>query len=163
MKFLVLRTDLKRKLKYIRLVVIDSGIFASGLINGSTAPCDNIDREILGELVSDKVSIVLCSDNYNGKYENMLNATDIRHISLDGLSYAEIMERLCADYGVNKTEVAFINNSCPDPGLLSGLGFPVATIDAAMEIKTGSYYVSNFTGVQTFNEIIGVIVSAKNS
>ncbi|NIP39585.1 MAG: hypothetical protein GWO07_14785 [Candidatus Dadabacteria bacterium] len=163
MKFLVLRTDLKRKLKYIRLLVVDAGIFASELTNGGGSFGDNIERDMQSSLILDRVRVVICSENDGGGYENLLNGSGIKYISLDGLSYAEIIERLCADYGVNRTEVAFINNSESDHNVLSALNFAVATMDAPMDVKTGSYYVSNFTGSKTLGEIIQIISAAKDS
>ena len=64
---------------------------------------------------------------------------------------------------VKKTEIAFINVSDADRSLLSSINFCATTIDAPLEIQTNSYYVSNFTGAETFNEIVGLISSAKNT
>ena len=83
--------------------------------------------------------------------------------ALDGLTFNEFINKTCVDYKVKKSEVAFINVSDADRNLLSSINFSATTIDAPLEIQTNSYYVSNFTGAETFNEIVQLISSAKNT
>ena len=162
MKFLVLRSDLKRKLKYINLLIIDAEIFAAEIKEAGGLLCEKIEPDNLKSLLEKNMRIVLSSNTLNGGYDNLVNGSDIKYIPLDGLSYKEFIERLCADYGLNNTQVAFINKTEQDNDLLSGLNFSVSTIDAPLELKTASYYVSNFTGTDTLNEILQIINQAKN-
>lgn len=159
MKFLVLRTDLKIKLRYIRLLVVDTEIFTQE----NDKFTEKIEADRLNSLISANFHIVFCSDSTNGNYADLLNSSEVKYISLDGLSYHVLIDRLCYDYGINNNEIAFINITETDHGLLSSLNFSATTIDAPLEIKTNSYYVSNFTGSDTFNEIIRIISSAKSS
>ncbi len=163
MKFLVLRTDLKKKLKYIRLIVVNADIFEYELQNGTDSITENIDTDSFNDILLEKVRIAVCSQSANGSYENFLDGSGIKYLSLDGLSYAEIIERLSEEYGVNKSQIAFLNNSDTDLNLLSGLSFSVATTDAPLDVKTVSYYVSNSTGSEALNEIVRIVASAKNS
>ncbi len=162
MKFLVLRSDLKRKLKYINLVIIDAEIFAAEIQEANRQLSEKIEQDTLKSMLQKNTRIVLSSNSSNGSHENLVNGSDIKYIPLDGLSYKEFIERLCSDYGINNTQVAFINKTEQDNDLLSGLNFSVATIDAPLELKTASYYVSNFTGTDTLNEIVQIINQAKN-
>ncbi len=159
MKFLVLRTDLKKKLRNIRLLIVDGRIFTAEL--DSTA--ESIDSAKLSRLESDGIKVILCSESPNGNLSGKLNDNCFIYSALDGLTFKEFINRACDDYKVKKTEIAFINVSDADRSLLSSINFSATTIDAPLEIQTNSYYVSNFTGAETFNEIVGLISSAKNT
>ena len=159
MKFLVLRTDLKKKLRNIRLLIVDGRIFTAEL--DSTA--ESIDSAKLSRLESDGIKVILCSESPNGNLSGKLNDNCFIYSTLDGLTFKEFINRACDDYKVKKTEIAFINVSDADRSLLSSINFSATTIDAPLEIQTNSYYVSNFTGAETFNEIVGLISSAKNT
>jgi hypothetical protein len=163
MKFLVLRTDLKKKLKNIKLLIVDSRIFTAELDEGLDSIVESTCSAKLSRFVSDNIRVILCSDSSNGNNAGRLDNNYFMYSTLDGLTFKEFIDRACDDYKVKMREVAFINVSAADRNLLSNLNFSVATIDAPLEIKTNSYYVSNFTGSKTFNEIIELICFSKNT
>ena len=163
MKFLVLRTDLKKKLRNIRLLIVDGRIFTAKLDRGLDSTAESIDSDKLSRLESDGIKIILCSESSNGNRAGKLNDNYFIYSALDGLTYKEFINKICDDYKVKKTEIAFINVSDADRSLLSSINFSATTIDAPLEIQTNSYYVSNFTGSKTFNEIVHIISSAKNT
>ncbi len=163
MKFLVLRTDLKKKLRNIRLLIVDGRIFTAELDRGLDSIVESIDSAKLSRLKSDGIKIILCSESSNGNRAGKLNDNYFIYSALDGLTYKEFINKICDDYKVKKTEIAFINVSDADRSLLSSINFSATTIDAPLEIQTNSYYVSNFTGSKTFNEIVHIISSAKNT
>lgn len=163
MKFLVLRTDLKKKLRNIKLLIVDAKIFTAELDQGLDSILENIDSTKLNRLISDDIKVILCSNNSNGNHIDKLNSDYFKYCSLDGLSFSEFVNRASKDYQVKMEEIAFINVSITDHSLFSNLNFFVATNDAPLEIKTNSYYVSNFTGSKTFNEVIQLIFSARSA
>lgn len=163
MKFLVLRTDLRKKLRFVKLLVVDFNIFSAELQNGHNGFASRIESESLQKLLDNNTGVVLCSDGANGAADSITKAIGIKHLALDGLSYSEILERLCQEFKLNKSQIAFVNATVSDKKLLSEINFSATTIDAPLRLKTASYYVSNFTGTQTLNEIMGIICAAKHS
>ena len=163
MKFLVLITDLKKKLRNIKLLIVDCRIFTAELDKGLDSIVESIDSDKLSRFVSHGIKVILCSESSNGNLTGKLNSNYLIYSALDGLTFKEFLNKACDDYKVKKTEIAFINVSDSDRSLLSSINFSATTIDAPLEIQTNSYYVSNFKGAGTFNEIVRLISSAKNT
>ncbi|NIS08528.1 MAG: hypothetical protein GWO07_07165, partial [Candidatus Dadabacteria bacterium] len=72
MKFLVLRSDLKRKLKYINLVIIDAEIFAAEIQEANRQLSEKIEQDTLKSMLQKNTRIVLSSNSSNGSHENLV-------------------------------------------------------------------------------------------
>lgn len=161
-KHLVVRTDIRKKLRNTRIVLVDSNIFVSELDN--TTIDELIDKLVtrdLEHIISRNVKLMLYNRNNNG---NQLHEYRNRHVvykNLNGMVLKDFVNELCISKNVSASNIVLINSMECDTDILSRVGFSVSTTDAPLPVKSNSYYISNMSGTSAFNEVIDLILKSK--
>lgn len=70
----------------------------------------------------------------------------IRHIHLGVKDKTEVFGKLCADTGINPSEVLYAGDDLPDYDVMKLAGLPCCPNDAIQEIKDISLYISDKNG-----------------
>jgi len=163
MKYLVLRTDLRKKLDKVKLILVDSNIFSRELDTGIDNMLNKLISDNLGSIISKDVRLVIYNYSTAGNKTENFSHNYINYKSLNGIGVAELIRNLKIEFNVSDDKIVFLNATEDDPDLLSKIGFPASTIDAPLEVKINSFYVSNSTGTEAFNEVIDIILRAKTN
>ena len=163
MKHLIIRTDIKKKLKDARIIVVDSNIFASELDNRTIDELIEIlaDRD-LGHILNGKMKLVLYSNNNNGKHRYESWNKDIIYKYLNGMAFGDFIDEICAMKNVSARNIVLINSIVCDRGELSRVGFSASPVDAPLNVKSNSYYSSNMSGAGAFSEIVDLILKSRS-
>ena len=158
---LVLRSDISRKLKSVSLLLINIKIFT-----------DNSNDFDYGEIWNNKAGIIKSniepagvriigyrSDNkVSAKAANRLG---IRNMILNGNRKKELLSKLDGEYLFK--DILIMGDDLNDIELARLSRFSVATATSSLELKMESDYVSNFSGINAYQEIGNLILNAKGS
>ena len=98
MKHLIIRTDIRKKLKDARVIVVDSNIFASELDNRTIDELIEllVDRD-LESIINGNVKLVVYSSNKNGNHLYESWNKDILYKNLNGMAFGKFIDELCVD------------------------------------------------------------------
>jgi len=163
MKHLVLRTDIRKKLRDARILLVDSNIFVSELDNRTIDELIEIlVNQDLKYIFSRNIKLVLYSRTNNGNQLNVFRNKNILYKNLNGKVFGDFINELCKSKNVRHSNIVLINSIECDKDVLSRVGFSVSTIDAPLHVKSNSYYISNMSGTSAFSEIIDLIVKSKS-
>ena len=156
---LVLRKDISKRIKNINLLIVNMKIFDSKSKNfnyGNIWPTrtDEI-SSALGEL-----GVRVIGYKQEKKLPVKLAKTlGIELIELNGKRKIDILSHFQGKYSFK--DMVFIGDEIEDLELLKHSRFSITTIDSPLELKMESHYVSNFTGLNAFEEIGNLIINAK--
>lgn len=155
-----LRTDITRKLGKVNLLIVNLLIFEgkSDLfkyksfwkkdLSNSLAELEELDVEIVG-FMNSKLKVQKKIDKFN-----------IKKINVNSDRAYEIFYRLEKNYSLK--EVVFIGFELEDIDIIKSSRFGITTSSAPLEVKMESDYVSNFDGIEAFEEICNLIINAKS-
>lgn len=156
---LVLRSDISRKLSSVSLFLINLKIFGIKTDNNEYGKIwENGPGEIKTLLESSGVEIA----GYRSSRKIPTKASDklgIRSILFNGGSKSELFTKLGRHYSFKKTVI--IGDEPGDIELIRLSGFSVTTANSPLELKMESDYVSNFSGIEVFEEVGNLILNAK--
>ena len=158
---LVLRTDITQKLRSVRLLLINLKIFSEnsdefdyGQIWGRDADqikhdMDSLGIEVLGYRSNTKVPV--SSARKHG----------INHIIVKGDKKKELISKLEGKYSFK--DILLIGAEDTDIEIAALSKFSASTATSPLELKMESDYVSNFSGINAYQEIGNLIFNAKGS
>lgn len=161
--FQKLRTDLTRKLRLIRLLMIN----ADGLITESgisyytrnSALNDGHEIRALKEL---GVEIVAFSTKGSEEFYPIISRLGIESFHRAVSQKSVLYYRLKVKHSISDDEIAFIGGDFSDLSIIERVSFPVATADAPLEVRSRSYYVTYGVGEEAVREVAKLILRAKN-
>ena len=156
---LVLRSDISRKLKSVSLLLINIKIFT-----------DNSDDFEYGEIWNNKADIIKSNIESAGvriigyRSDNKVSAKaanrlGIKNMILNGNRKKELLSKLDGVYSFK--DILIMGDELNDIELARLSRFSVATATSSLELKMESNYVSNFSGINAYQEIGNLILNAK--
>lgn len=157
----VIRKDISEKIKNINLFVVNMKIFNSQSENfdyGNIWPTKYKDLTTsLG-----KLGVRVVGFKPGGKISvGKLKTLGIELIELDGNRKLDILSYFSGNHSFK--DMVFIGDDIEDMDLIKNSRFSVTTVDAPLELKMESQYVSNFSGLKAFEEIGNLIIYAKRN
>ena len=155
-----LRTDITKKLGAVNLLIINLLIFEKkhdGFkyksfwnkdLSSSLTELEELDIEVVGFI------------NGKSKAEKKIDELNIKKLNVNSDRAFEIF------YGLEKNcslkEVVFIGFEFEDIDIIRSSGFGITTSSAPLEVKMEADYVSNFDGIEAFEEVCNLIINAKS-
>ncbi|MCI0454931.1 MAG: hypothetical protein L0Y68_08065 [Candidatus Dadabacteria bacterium] len=158
-----LRTDLIVKLIPIRLLIIN----ADGLLTEHQISYD-IQNQSLNNGQGTKalkklyVESIAISTKKSEALSSIANRLDIELLYQSVFQKDYLYTKLKFEHSVSDSEIAYIGGELSDLSIINQVGFPVAPADAALEVKTKSYYVTYGSGENAVREVAELILKAKN-
>src|SRR3990170_3125466 len=134
-----LRTDLVLKLSPIKLLIIN----ADGLLTENQT----------------------AYDFQNQSFSNSQGVKDLKKLNVESIAISSkeyLYTKLKFEHSVSDREIAYIGGELSDLSIINQVSFPVAPADAALEVKTKSYYVTYGSGENAVREVAELILKAKN-
>lgn len=156
---LVLRTDITKKIRSVRLLLINLKIFSEnpdehdyGHILGRDSDqvkldMDSLGIEVLGYRSNTKVPV------------SSARKQGINHIVVKGDKKKELLSKLEGQYSFK--DILLIGAEDSDIEIAGLSKFSVSTASSPLELKMESDYVSNFSGINAYQEIGNLIFNAK--
>lgn len=154
-----LRTDITKKLLHIKLLLINVKIFdvrSNSFDYGNIWP-NNYDG-LLDKLKEVDVDVKGFSHN-SSKSSKVAKDLGIYTLILKSGERNKILSSLDKNYSLN--EIVFVGFDVDDIELMGSSRFCLTTNSAPLEVKMESDYVSNFDGIDAFEEIGNLIINAK--
>lgn len=161
--FQKLRTDLRKKLSVIRLLLINADVFLSeirfSLYAKNTLPSDGSEIKTLRKL---GVKVIAFSTKKSEALDPIINRLGVEILHRNILNKSVFYAELKAEHSVLGNEIAFLGGDFSDLSIIDAVNFPVAAADAPLEVKTKSYYVAYGVGEGAVREVAELILKARN-
>ncbi|HLE25513.1 MAG TPA: hypothetical protein VI935_07670 [Thermodesulfobacteriota bacterium] len=158
-----LRTDLVLKLSPIKLLIIN----ADGLLSENQTPYDFQNQSLsngqgVKALKKLNVESIAISSKKSEALSSILNRLGIELLYQSVFQKEYLYTKLKFEHSVSDYEIAYIGGELSDLSIINQVSFPVAPADAALEVKTKSYYVTYGIGENAVREVVDLILKAKN-
>jgi Low specificity phosphatase (HAD superfamily) len=159
-----LRTDLRKKLAPIKLLLINADGFLtesrtqqyygqnSILNNGHEIKALN-ELGVRGVAFSTKKSEALLS---------ITSRLGIEALHQDVSQKSGFYSKIKSEYSVSNSEIALLSGDFSDLGIIEKVNFSAAPADAPLEVKSKSYYITYGVGEESVRELAKLILKAKN-
>jgi len=156
---LVLRSDISQKLRSVRLLLINLKIFSDqadafeyGLIWDRNADqikddMNSLGVEVIGYRSDNKFSVKTAR-----KY-------GVKEIIIKGNKKKELLKKFEREYSFK--DILLVGAEITDVEIAGLSRFSAATGDSPLELKMESDYVSNYSGINAYQEIGNLIINAK--
>jgi len=161
--FQKLRTDLTRKLKAIKLLIINADGFLteSGVsyYMQNSSLNDGHEIRVLKKLGVESVAF---STKESGALSPIISRLGIELLHQAVSQKSVLYSKLKIKHSISDDEIAFIGGDFSDLSIIERVSFPVATADAPLEVKSKSYYVTYGVGEEAVREVAKLILKAKD-
>ena len=150
-----LRTDITKKLSFVSALMVNLAVFYSS--NPKSDMINNI-VSLLDQLGSINVNVFGYSTK-NNKLPKALARLDIEKIAINSNRAYDIFSKTDTNHTLNDVVLFGFENE--DIELIKSARFGVTAFNAPLEVKMESDYVSNFEGINAFEELCNLIINAK--
>lgn len=160
--FQKLRTDLTRKLKLVKLLIINADIF---LTENRVSYLQSLSLSNGHEVKSLKklgVDTVAFSTRTSEAICSIVSRLGVELLHQGVSQKSVIYSKLKTIHSTTDNEIAFIGGDFSDLSIIERVNFPVAAADAPLEVKARSYYVTYGVGEEAVREVAELILKARN-
>jgi 3-deoxy-D-manno-octulosonate 8-phosphate phosphatase (KDO 8-P phosphatase) len=162
MIFQKLRTDLRKKLSLVKLLLINAdGFLTENQTPYSQTPSLSEGQEIRALKRVGVRSVAFSTKELEALY-TILSRLGIDSMYQDVSQKSVTYSKLKVQHSVSDNEIAFIGWDFSDLPIIERVNFSVAPADAPLEIKAKSYYVTYGVGEESVREVARLILRAKN-
>ena len=159
---------LRRKIKKIKFLLLDvDGVLTDGRIVYDSQERDSKFYDVhdgLGVYLLGRMGIKTILVTAKGSRTIKPRAKDMRVEAVyeNILPKSKVYEKICKQYRLKDEEICFVGDDLVDLCVLKRTGFPVATHNAAPEIKKAALYVTKKDGGRgAVREVVELILKAK--
>ncbi len=161
--FQKLRTDLTRKLRLIRLLIINADMFPTE----SSISCSRNLAPNNGHGVADLRALGIKSAAFSRRKSESLSAIVTNRLGIElfhqGVSQKSVIySKFKTANSVLDKEIALMSGDISDLSIIERVNFAVAPADAPVEVKAKCYYVTYGIGEEAVREVVGLILKARN-
>lgn len=166
MKINVLRKDLRKILKGLKLLIVNGNSQSNGkdleAISGNGAVSTDLKSRI-NELKSLGVEVVALTDGENGYGKSYFDSLGVETIYDCGADEGFSLDEINGSKHIGGDEVGLFCGNGDDGGLIERVKFSAVSMSADLDLKTKAYYVAYGDYEDSLNEVLEVIIRAKNS
>jgi 3-deoxy-D-manno-octulosonate 8-phosphate phosphatase (KDO 8-P phosphatase) len=161
--FQKLRTDLRKKLSPIKLLLINAdGFFTESQPSRYVqTPSLNNDYKVRALKGLGVRSVAFSTRRLDALY-SIVSRLGIELLYQDTSQKSNLYPRIKFEYSVLDSEIAFIGGDFSDLSIIERVNFPVAPANAPLEVKAKSYYITYGVGEEALREVAELILKAKN-
>jgi 3-deoxy-D-manno-octulosonate 8-phosphate phosphatase (KDO 8-P phosphatase) len=158
-----LRTDLIVKLAPIRLLIINAdGLLTEHQISYDFQNLSLSNGQGIKALRELYVECIAISTKKSEALSSIAKRIGIELLYQSVFQKEYLYTKLKFEHSVSDGEIAYIGGELSDLSIINQVSFPVAPADAALEVKTKSYYVTYGIGENAVREVVELILKAKN-
>ena len=158
---LVLRRDILEKIKNTKLLIVNMKIFNSRSKNFDYRNIWPIKGKNLTSSLAELGVRVIGYEPENEMSVKTRNGLGIELIKLNRNRKIDVLSYFKGKHSFK--DMVFIGDDIEDMDLIKHSRFSVTTVDAPLELKMESQYVSNFSGLKAFEEAGNLIIHAKRN
>jgi len=156
---LVLRSDISKKLRSVKLLLINLNIFSD--------QADKFEYGVIWERSADQIkddikSLGVEVVGYSSNKKNSVTTArkyGLKNILIKGNKKTELLEKFEKNYSFK--DIFLIGSEITDVEIAGLSRFSASTAGSPLELKMESDYVSNFSGIDAYQEIGNLIINAK--
>ena len=165
---LKLSKKLKDKIKKVKFLLLDvDGVLTDGRIIYSSEGHDSKFYDVhdgLGVYLLGRMGVktILITAKGSGSIPPRAKDMRVEAVYEDILPKTKVYEKVCEKYGLSDEDICFVGDDLVDLCVLKRAGVPVATRNAAPEIKQAAIYVTKkFGGRGAVREVAELILKSK--
>ena len=156
---LVVRTDITRRLRSAKLLLINLSVFGEKTENPDYGTIWEYEPGILTEELESSGVDLLGFRSGSRVALKTANSLKIRNISVKADKKKNLLKQLEGNYSFK--DIVLLGAELSDIEIARLSSFSIATASSPLELKMNSDFVSNFSGIDVFQEIGNLILNAK--
>ena len=158
---LILRKDISEKIKKINLLIVNINIFVSESKNFDYGKIWEIkNKDIISKLSEHGVKVVAYKTATRSNVRKA-KGLGIEVVELNGNRKLDLISFFKGEHTFR--DMVVLGNDEDDIELIKHSRFSASTADAPLNLKMESQYVSNFSGLEAFEELGNIIINAKTN
>lgn len=156
---LILRKDILEKIKTAELFIFNVEVLSgsSDELNKLSTTCKTSGKSLISSL--NKIGVRVIGFRPSEKPVEKENALGIEIIQLNGNRKIDLLSYFEGSYSFR--DMVVMGSDIEDIDIIRHCRFSTTTINAPLELKMESQYVSNFSGIKAFEEVGNLIIHAK--
>lgn len=156
---LILRKDILEKIKTADLFIVNVTALSGRLddLKNLNKNCKTSGTGLISSL--NEIGVRVIGFRSSGKSAEKKNALGIEIIKLNGNRKIDLLSYFEGSYSFR--DMVVMGNDIEDIDIIRHCRFSTTTINAPLELKMESQYVSNFSGIKAFEEVGNLIIHAK--
>ncbi|MGQ0793184.1 MAG: hypothetical protein ACT4NX_03755 [Deltaproteobacteria bacterium] len=155
-KFQKLRADIAKKLRPVKLVLVNANVFPRN--DEQSAPPPEI-----AEMARMGVQVSCFSNGEINISPQSLKRLGVETECETAASSLEFYTGIKVLLALSDSQIAFLGRDFFDMPIIERAAFAVATADAALEVKAKSYYAAYGVGAAALGELADLILRAKRA
>ena len=156
---LVVRTDITRKLRSAKLLLINLSVFGEKNENTDYGTIWDYETGALPEELKSSGVDLLGFRSGSRVPLKTAKSLKIRNISVKADKKKDLLKQLEGNYSFK--DIVLLGAELSDIEIARLSSFSIATASSPLELKMESDFVSNFSGIDVFQEIGNLILNAK--
>ena len=156
---LVLRSDISKKLLLVKLLLINLKIFSDPPVNNEYGKIWEINADKIKDEINSLGVEVIC---YGSNIKNSVTIArkhGFKNILIKGDKKKELLKKLEEKYSFK--DIFLVGAEINDIEIASLSRISATTACSPLELQMESDYVSNFSGINAYQEIGNLIINAK--
>ena len=156
---LVLRSDISRKLRSAKLLLVNLSVFGEKTESPDYGTIWKYEPGMLTEELESAGVDLLGFRSGSRVPLKTANSLKIRNISVKADKKKDLLKQLDGNYSFK--DIVLLGAEQSDIEIARLSSFSIATASSPLELKMDSDFVSNFSGIDVFQEIGNLILNAK--
>ncbi len=156
---LILRKDILEKIKTTDLFIVNVKVLSgrSSDLKSLKKTCNTSGKSLISSL--NEIGVRVIGFRPSGESAETENALEIEMIELNGNRKIDLLSYFEGSYSFR--DMVVMGSDIEDIDIIRHCRFSTTTINAPLELKMESQYVSNFSGIKAFEEVGNLIIHAK--